>query len=251
MDISLQLYTVREHTSRDFAGTMKRIADIGYRHVELAGYGNLKTAAEVKKAVDEAKLTISGAHVPIEAFETDIDAVMHDHDTLGNKHLIVPWLSEERRRGLDKWKSLADSLNDFAKKVTPRGFTVSYHNHDFEFQQYDGEVAMDVVWNHTDADMVGAELDLYWIARAGLDPVEYLERLGSRTRFVHLKDMDKNDRTKFAPAGTGRLNFPAILATCQKLGINTGVAEQDDCYGTDSLVVAKTCFDNLTKLASQ
>jgi sugar phosphate isomerase/epimerase len=248
MNTSLQLYTVREHTSNDFAATVKRVAEIGYRYVELAGYGNLKTAAEVKRACDDAKIGISGAHVSIEAFEKDIDAVMSDHETLGNKHLIIPYLSEDRRNGLDKWKALADSLNLFAKTVSQHGFTLSYHNHDFEFQVYDGQVAMDVVWNGTEIDMVGAELDLYWIARAGLDPVEYLKKLGRRTRFVHLKDMDKTDPKKFAPVGTGRLDFKSILATCKELGVTAGVAEQDDCYGIDSYAVAKTCFENLRKL---
>lgn len=248
MRIALQLYTVRDHTARDFAAAMQRVATIGYQHVELAGFGNFATAKEARAALDAAKLAVSGAHVPIEAFETDIDAVMRDHETLGNRHLIIPWLAEDRRRSLDQWKSLADSLNQFAKTVSQHDFTLSYHNHDFEFAKHDGQVAMDVVWHNTDPNLVGAELDLYWIARAGLDPVAYLKQLGRRTRFVHLKDMDKTDPTKFAPVGTGRLDFKAILATCKELGISTSVAEQDDCYGADSFDVAQTCFTNLKKL---
>ncbi len=248
MDISLQLYTIRDYTSRDFAGAIQAAASIGYRNVELAGYGNLTTAAEVKRACDAFRVRISGAHIPIEAFENDIDAVMRDHETLGNRHLIVPWLAEDRRKGLDQWKSVADSLNALARTVSQHDFTLSYHNHDFEFAVYDGQLAMDVLWNNTDPKLLGAELDLYWIARAGLDPVAYLKKLGTRTRFVHLKDMDKMDKTKFAPVGTGRLDFASILATCRELDMNTGVAEQDDCYGVDSLSVAKTCFENLNRL---
>lgn len=251
MKISLQLYTVRDATSTDFAAALRRVRDIGYTAVELAGYGNLASAKEVKAACISAGVAISGAHVPIDAFESDLDAVMRDHDVLGNRHLIVPWLPEHRRVGADQWKSLADSLNQFARTLMPRGFTLSYHNHDFEFVDYDGTTAMDIIWNHTDPAHVGAEVDLYWVARAGIDPVAYLERLGSRTRFVHLKDMDRTDVTKFAPVGTGRLDFKSILATCQSLGISTGVAEQDDCYGADPISVARTCFENLTSLLGE
>lgn len=248
MNLSLQLYTIREHTSRDFAAAMKRVAKIGYPSVELAGYGNLDGAAAVRRACDHAGVRISGAHVPLEAFESDVDAVLRDHDVLGNRHLIIPWLSEARRSPIGKWKSLAEDLNAYARTVSSRGFTLSYHNHDFEFQRLDGEMPLDVLWSNTDPALVTAELDLYWIARAGLDPVEYLRQLAPRTRFVHLKDMDKTDRTKFAPVGTGRLDFKSILATCKDLGIATGIVEQDDCYGVDSLEVARICFENLKTL---
>src|SRR2546423_1130639 len=98
LSISLQLYTVRGLTPKDFAGTIKDVAGIGYRFVEMAGYGNLKTAAEVKKVLDDNGIGVSGAHAGIEVLESDLNKVMDESDTLGNKNIICPWMPENRRK---------------------------------------------------------------------------------------------------------------------------------------------------------
>src|SRR4051812_20426964 len=105
--ISLQLYTVRDLTAKDFAGTVKKVAGIGYRAVEMAGYGNLKSAAEVKKALDDAGLKVSGAHAPIEQLESDLNKVLDESDALGNKNVICPWMPEARRKDAAGWKQTA------------------------------------------------------------------------------------------------------------------------------------------------
>src|SRR5215211_5717985 len=96
--ISLQLYTVRDLAAKDFAGTLREVARIGYKAVELAGYGNLKTAKEAKKALDDAGLTVSGAHARLEMLEKELNQVLDDAETLGNGIVICPWLPEDRRK---------------------------------------------------------------------------------------------------------------------------------------------------------
>src|SRR5215217_2216637 len=95
LPLSVQLYTVRDLTAKDFAGTMKELAKIGYENVELAGYGNLKTAADAKKALDDAGLKVSGAHAPLDQLEKDVEKVLDETELLGNKNLICPWLNAD------------------------------------------------------------------------------------------------------------------------------------------------------------
>src|SRR6476469_5283335 len=110
LPISLQLYTVRDLTATDFAGTVKQLAKIGYRAVEMAGYGNLKSAKEAKKALDDAGLEVSGAHATIDVLQSDLNKIMDEHETLGSKNIICPWLPEERRKDADGWKRAAADL---------------------------------------------------------------------------------------------------------------------------------------------
>ena len=108
--ISIQLYTVRDLAAKDFAGTMKEVSKIGYRNVELAGYGNLKTAKEAKKALDDAGLKVSGAHAPIDALEKNLNQVLDENAELQNTTVICPWLPEERRKDAAGWKQCAEAL---------------------------------------------------------------------------------------------------------------------------------------------
>src|SRR5690348_16703036 len=111
MKISVQLYTVRDLAAKDFAGTVKQVADIGYRYVEVGGYGNLKTAGEARKALDDAGVACSGAHASIESLEDDLSKVLDQQETLGNKNLICSWMPEQRRKDADGWKQCAEVLN--------------------------------------------------------------------------------------------------------------------------------------------
>jgi sugar phosphate isomerase/epimerase len=250
MKVSVQLYTVRDDTAADFAGTVKKLASFGVHGVELAGFGNLKTAAEVKKAVDDAGVVVSGGHIMLDALQKDATKIMDDFDTLKCKHIIVPWINEERRSSAAAWKAFAAELEAAGKTLSSRGFTLSYHNHDFEFQKFDGQYGLDLLFNTADAKLLSCELDLFWVARAGVDPVAYLKKLGKRVLAVHLKDMDKTDGSKFTQVGAGQLDFPTLLKTCNDLGIAWGAIEQDNCYDVPPLKAVEISAQNLKKLGA-
>ena len=108
--ISVQLYTVRDLTAKDLAATVKQVAAIGYKSVEMAGYGNLKSAAEAKRALDDAGLSVAGTHAPIEQLEKEIARVLDDNEALGSKLIICPWRPEARRKDADGWKQVAKSV---------------------------------------------------------------------------------------------------------------------------------------------
>ncbi len=248
--VAVQLFTLREQTKDDFAGIMKQVASIGYSGVELAGFGNLKSAAEVKKAVDDAGLRIAGAHVGIEALESELNRVLDEQDALANKTVIVPWLPDTRRQDAAGWKQVAQSLNQIAQAARKRDITIAYHNHSFEFQKFDGKSGFDILWENSDPKLVKSELDVYWVRHGGADPVDCIAKLASRIVLLHLKDMAAGADQRFAPVGTGMLDIKAILAAGQRIGVKWNIVEQDNCYETPPLDAVRISYENLKKMGA-
>jgi len=250
LPISAQLYTVRDQIKTDFAGTVRQLAKIGYAGVEMAGWGNLSSAAEAKKACDDAGLKVSGGHVGIEQLEKELDKALDDNETVGNKNVIIPWLNEDRRRSAADWQKFAQTCNAVAAKMQPRGFTLSYHNHSFEFQTFDGKSGYDIFLANSDPKLVKLELDVYWLQHGGQDPAATIRKLGNRTLLIHLKDMATGPEKRFAPVGTGILDFKSILAATEQIGAKWAVVEQDQCYDTPPIEAMRTSFENLKKLGA-
>jgi sugar phosphate isomerase/epimerase len=247
LPISVQLYTLRDLTAKDMPGTLKRLAAIGYKYVEVAGYGNLTSAAEMRKALDDAKLKASGAHVGLEDLEKDFHQAVGNLNTLGTTNLIVPWIDPKRRTDGSAWSTLADIISRFAAPARAAKLELLYHNHDFEFATFDGKTAMDILLGHLDRQ-VKFELDVFWVKFAGLDPVGWIERLSGRLPLIHLKDMAAGKEKKFAQVGTGVLDFPAIVNAASRAGVKFGVVEQDDTYGVDPLKAVQISLQNLKKM---
>jgi len=243
---SVQLYTLRDQVQSDFPAVLSAVKEIGYRGAELAGYGSLGSAEAVKNAFDAAGLVVSGAHVSIDAFEKDAAAALRDQKTLGNTEVIVPWLDESRRKTAADWRKFAGQMTEIGNRVAGEGMRLSYHNHSFEFETFDGQTGMQIFLDHADPTVVGIELDVFWVKHGGLDPASYIKSLGSRLRLVHLKDMTA-DR-KFAPVGTGTLNFNEIVQAAATAGVRWGVVEQDDCYGGNPIDSVRTSYNNLKQL---
>ena len=248
LPISLQLYTVRDLTKANFPETVQQVARIGYGGVELAGFGSLSSAAEVRKAVDDAGLKISGAHISLDAMEKDLSKVFDDIQTLGTQFVICPFLAEPRRKDAAGWKQVAASLNKIGQACKDRGLILAYHNHAFEFQQFDGQAGLDILFSSTDPKFVKSELDVYWVKKGGADPLAYINKLSTRLSLLHLKDMDASPDQKFAPVGTGILDMKSILAAGQKANVQWYIVEQDNCYGIPPMDSVRTSYENLKKL---
>lgn len=250
--LSIQLYTLRDLTARDLPGTLKALADIGYKGVELAGYGNLKSADEVKAAVKAAGLVISGAHEGIDGLASDTDQKIAEHRALGNQHVIVPWAALD---GKDEagYKEFAAKLQSVGEKVTAAGLTLLYHNHSFEHKPLrktpEGKTldGLDVIYQNTSPNSVKAELDLFWTQHGGHCPAKYLQAFGSRCLMVHLKDMEVGPDRRFANVGEGIIDFHAIINAGRQINLKWYVVEQDNCYGQDPLEAARNSFAHLRK----
>jgi sugar phosphate isomerase/epimerase len=248
LPLAVQLYTLRNETAKDFAGTLKKVAEIGYKGVELAGYGNLKSAADARKALDDAGLVVCAAHTVIEQLESDLDRVLDDARVLKHKTIVCPWMPEERRQNADGWKQAAASLTKIGQTCQQRGFTFCYHHHSFEFTRFGGKSGMDILLENADPQAVKLELDTYWLAHGGEDPVAFIRRTAGRVAMLHVKDMADGAERRFAPVGEGTLKFGPILQAAAKAQVQWAIVEQDNCYDTPPLEAVKTSFRNLRKI---
>ena len=225
--ISLQLYTVREETSRDMTGTLRRISEIGYPAVEFAGYGGL-SPRDLRGVLDDLGLRASGAHVPLDSWESGPETVIEDMHALNCTHAIVPIAPPERREDEALVASLAESFNRWGELCRSWGVTFSYHNHAFEFAPLGGTTMWDVLIRETDPELVHLELDLYWVRYGGADPEALLRELGERVSLVHLKDMAADEQRSDLPVGEGTMPWPELLKVADSAGVDWYVAEQDN-----------------------
>ena len=247
---AIQLYTLRDLTAKDFAGTMKQVAALGYKYVEMAGYGNLGDAKAAKAALDAAGLKATSGHYAIDVLETKIEQVMDDAETLGIDTVVCPYLPEERRKDAAGYEATAKALETAGGFLHGRGLLLAYHNHSFEFEKFGGKYGLDILYDNTPAHLVAAEIDVYWVKHGGVDPAEYIDKLGDRVRLLHLKDMAEGDEKRFAPVGAGVLDFKSILAAAEKHDVRWGIVEQDNTYETPPLEAIKTSLENLKKLGA-
>lgn len=249
LPLGVQLYTLRDACEKDMAGTLKKVARLGFKMVELAGYGNL-SVQDLKKAVDDNGLKICSAHVKIELLAIELDKVLDEHEFLGNRNIVMPWLNADRRTCANDWKQVARIMEKAGKQCVKRGFTLSHHNHDFEFKWYDGKTAWDILLENTDPAHVKVELDVFWARFAGFCPACFIRQLGERMLMVHLKDLQPHDPyPRFENVGRGILDFPAIVAAARKAHVKAYILEQDDCYdGQDPFDAMKVGYRNLQKM---
>jgi sugar phosphate isomerase/epimerase len=244
--ISLQLYTVREETARDMPGTLRRISEIGYPAVEFAGYGGL-APQDLKPILDDLGLRPSGAHVPLDSWERDPEAVIADMHRLDCAHAIVPMAPPDKRKDEASVADLAERFNRWGELCCGEGLTFSYHNHDFEFAPLGSSTMWDVLVRETDPGLVHLELDLYWIKYGGADPETVLRDVGDRVSLVHLKDIAPDDTRSDVPVGEGTMPWNSLLEAADAAGVEWFIVEQDN--PRDALEDVRTSLRNLRGLA--
>lgn len=245
LPVALQMYTVRDDAARDFPRTLRHVREIGYEAVELAGTHNM-SASDLAGVLNELELKIAAAHVGLEALEGGLDEILPYYNDLGCPFLVIPYLPESRRRDETAYRDLGAVLNRIGSSVRGAGMQLCYHNHDFEFQKIggNGEMGMDLLLLETDPELVKIELDTFWVKKAGLDPVAYLNQYPGRTPLIHLKDMTGDERATFAEVGEGVMDFGAIFGAAEQAGAVCYVVEQDVCE-RPALESARISFDNL------
>lgn len=245
LPLAAQLYTVRQACQKDFAGTLKAVAKIGYRAVELAGFYGVP-AVEARRLLDEANLMAVGAHFPMDRLRNDVQGVVDECHALGVHHVVCSGPGTSAYSDAKAWRGIGGMLDGIGLWLKQKGLTLCYHNHAFEFEKFEGRPVLDWLLDGCSAENVAAELDVYWIKKGGEDPAAWMERLGARCVLLHLKDFGGDG--EFAEVGTGTLDFGRILATARKCGVRGFIVEQDTCKGPplESLAVS---FENLRRLA--
>jgi sugar phosphate isomerase/epimerase len=222
--VAVQMYTLRDESDKDFAGTLKKVAELGFAGVEFAGYGGL-TPKEVKVLLDDLGLMAVSSHVSLEELENNLAQVIEDQKMLGSKYIVCPYFSG---RNDEDYQALISLLDQVGKTCRHEGITLCYHNHDFELNRLlDGRMALEAIFDDTNSDYVKTELDVYWLTKAGESPVEWMNRYKNRTPLVHLKDMTTDAEQFFAELGTGGVDIEAVLNKGEGAGVQWWVVEQD------------------------
>ncbi|MEW1811979.1 sugar phosphate isomerase/epimerase [Pseudarthrobacter phenanthrenivorans] len=226
MSYSLQLYTLRNAISEDLPGTIKKVADIGFTQVEP--YNFVATAKELGAALKENGLTAPSGHAPL--MSQDQDEIFAAAKELGISTVIDPFLPAEHWQKAEDIQATAEKLNQAAKKGAEYGIRVGYHNHAWELESIiDGRTALEYFESLLDPELV-LEVDTYWVAVGGQDPVDILAKLGDRVKFIHIKDGPlTRDNKAQQPAGQGKVPVMDVIAAATSLEV--GVVEFDDYAG--------------------
>jgi len=241
--IALQMYTVRDDQSKDFRGTLTKVAEMGYPAVEFAGYGGL-SAEQIADLLRELGITAAGTHTGVEALQNDFAGVVRFHHTIGAKFVTVPSIPGNRyTRDEAGFRSAAKDLGELGRRLAAEGLALGYHNHDFEFFKADGRYGLDILYDETDPAHLRAELDVFWAKKGGVDPAEYMRKLGPRCSLVHIKDMAADG--SFAEVGTGSIDFTSIFAAGLAIGSEWYIVEQDVCKTRPPLEAVRLSLDNL------
>lgn len=269
MKIGYQLYSARDDAQKDLPGTLKAIKDMGYDGIELAGlYGH--TAAEFKDALDEAGLIAISAHVPLAEIEADMFKTIADYKLLGCEYIAVPYTDNDCRPGGKFFARTIKNICKFGRLCREAGIRLLYHNHDFEFIDFSGMLALDFLYAAIDEDTLQTEIDTCWVKYAGQDPAAYVLKYSGRAPIVHLKDYvgvksgDKNpyaligmedDSAKageiefeFRPVGYGCQNFVDVCEASVKAGAGWMIVEQDASVGREPLEAAKLSREYLRSI---
>lgn len=255
----VSLYTVRDDMAKNAKTTLEAVAKAGYVNIEATGYNNGKfynlSPADFKALLTEMKLKPLSAHQGTVTFD-NIDQQIADLKAVGFTYFVIPvppmgmfnYDVANRKMGMKGTaKNLADILNKLGEKCKAAGLELLYHNHDFEFSKdEEGNVVLDYLLEHCDSKLVNFQMDLYWVTKAGVDPVSYFKRYPGRFKIWHVKDMD--DQGRFAPVGNGHIDFKRILANKRLSGMKYYYVEQDMCFNETPLEAIVISHKGLEKI---
>ena len=265
--LGVGLFTIPTMVEKDFAGTMKVLASIGYEEIETfgpypwsdqvaqdrwrltsqslafkgSGYFGL-TPAAVRRVLDDHGLTSPSMHTDLDSLRTRLEPMGEAARALGQRYVVLPSIPASERQSLDGYRRMADAFNQIGAQAAKLGMRFKYHNHGYGLKPVDGIVPFELLVDRTDPAVVDLQMDLYWVTAGGADPIAYLERYKGRYKSLHVKDMakpvrfagDGGDSSQWialfpfiADAGRGVLDLPAILSAAKRSGVEHFFIERD------------------------
>ena len=234
--VGLQLYTVRRQMDKDFAGTLRKVASVGYTQVQFSGFHN-QPVPQIKKLIDEIGLKTSAGHFAYDLLKSNLSQVTDDAHTLGMDYVVLSSAPEFYRHSLDGYKRAVEFFNKTGEGCNKAGLHFGYHTHNLDFEKFGNVIAFDLMLQKTDPSLVCFELDCFWVTRAGYDPVAYMNKYPGRFPVLHIKDERKHypptatGRTPseaFAPVGKGIIDWKRIFKAAPKGGLKRYYVEQDE-----------------------
>ncbi len=246
--IGLQLYTVRDQLQADFDGTLAKIAQIGYKNMEFAGYYN-RTPEQVHATLDRLQLVSTSSHIGAPLMRQDAAAQITSAKTIGQDYITIP--SYSFGKDLAGWRKGVAEFNQWGAMCRDAGIRLAYHNHNFEFAPLEGTTGYEILQNEVDPKLVDFELDLYWARFADQDPLALFAKHPGRFAMWHVKDMVvADDKKGMSPVGKGTIDFKTYFANAQQSGLKHFFVEHDSAaqYPGGSLASVQASYQYLHQL---
>lgn len=245
MKLGAQLFTLRDYTQTesDLDYSLSLVAKMGYETVQISAIGPI-APQRVRELCDKHGLEIVLTHTDPVRIMNDTEAVIKEHDLMGCKYIGIGMMP--KKYCSPQWlPRFAQDYKEAAKKIAAAGKLLMYHNHNIEFQKFDGKLVIETLMESFAPSELGFTLDTYWVQMGGADVCAWMEKLSGRIPCIHLKDMAVNGWDPvMAPVGEGNLDFDKIIRTAENCGTQHLLVEQDTCQGSpfDCL---ETSFKNL------
>ena len=240
MEIGAQFYTIRDFCKNtdDFAESLKKVADIGYKNVQISGTCEFDPEW-LKNELNKNGLKCVLTHTPSDKLLADPADVARDHDIFGCKYVGLGWFDFNE----SSCDNFIKEYGPVARALKNHGRYFMYHNHDQEFKKENGKLIIERLAEITAPDEMGFTLDTFWVQAGGGDPAQWLERLSGRVLCIHLKDYAYG--RKMAVIGEGNINFDRVFEKAESAGTEYMLVEQDDCNGEDPFDCLKRSFEYL------
>jgi len=234
--MELQLFSIRDALEKDPLGTLKIVSALGYEDVETYGYDIEQgsyygyKASDFKNILEDLQLLEKSS----DELKRFVDACILGAKALNKNYITWPWLAPEYRT-LEKFKLLSERLNIIGAQVTDAGLGFAYHNHGFEFIDYNGETGYEIILRNTDASLVKLQMDIYWVKHASnLSPAEWISKQPGRYVMWHIKDMHKVSRD-YTELGNGSIDYTTILPEAERAGLQYYYLEQGGNFAKNSM----------------
>ncbi len=249
MILGAQLYTVRSYTQteKDLDESLRLIAEIGYKTVQISAIGGFIKPEKVKELCDKHGLKIVITHSDPNRILNDTENLIKEHKLMGCNYIGLGSMPDKYRT--PEWIGhFTEDYKEAAKRIKDAGMLFMYHNHNFEFGKANGKYYIDYLIEGFEPDEMGFTLDTYWLQMAGVDVCQWIERLKDRIPCVHLKDIAMNKyEAVMAPVMEGNMNFRRILNELEKTNCKYLLVEQDICQESPFICLKKS-YDNLASL---
>ena len=270
LKVGIQLYSLRDEMKKDMDATLKRVAEIGFKYVEFAGFFD-KKAEDVKAMLDKYGLTAISVHQGLDPYLREDGRALAEYLTvIGVKYSVVPWMNKDVFADEVKYPEFVANMKKVGAMLKEYGITLCYHNHDFEFDKIGDKYILDRLYEDIPQDLLMTELDLCWVKYGGEDPVKYVNKYAKRSGIIHFKDfyakgskatvyalIDENgneikkeaskeeNEFKFMPLGKGIQNWAPIVEAVKESDVEYVIYEKDQWYDGDAFEDAKTSRDYL------
>ncbi len=243
--IGVQLYCVREKLRSDFPGTLSALANMGYQGVEFADYFG-HSARELRRMLDDNGLKCCGSHIYFsDLVGEQLEETIEFNKTLGNKYLILRWMPEDRRSSQGEFLQTIEFFNELSARLEPHDMRVGYHNHDYIFETFDGEMLWNILADGTSEGFI-LQMDTGNAASTGVDVIQLLKRNAGKTATIHLKPFSSKDEN--ALIGEDELDWKQILQTCESSGATEWYIIEYEREAYDSLEALEMNLKNFRRI---